>query len=96
MKITVIQEDIDLGDAKNCSACPIARAAKRVPELGDCAVSNNSIRSHLTGEMFVLPKEAMLFIDRFDAGKKVVPFQFEVVDRVAVSARPHYVKGAPL
>jgi hypothetical protein len=96
MKITVTQEDIDTGWHSDCSNCPIARAAKRVPELGACAVSPTTIRSHLTGQMYYLPEEAQRFVNRFDLGLKVGPFEFDLGESIVVKPNRDPAMRVPL
>lgn len=76
MKITVTQEDIEKGK-RGCRNCPIALATNRTTLL-DAAVYPHCIISVDMGTVWVLPKKAQQFIQRFDDGKPVHPFTFDI------------------
>lgn len=78
IKVTVIQEDIDAGLKNNCLECPIVLASKRVPELQNVVVSNDTLRSFETGNIYELPRIAIDWIISFDMGLKVKPIEFEL------------------
>lgn len=81
MKIIVTQEDIDAGKAQCCDSCPVALAAQRAgltnTRVGEDTSFYYDYASH-EFKHFGLPREARAFIKRFDDGKKVEPFEFEV------------------
>ena len=80
MKIEVTQHDIDKGLNNNCFLCPIAHAVKR--KMGTDSVlvycDRISVMSTVTSYNYKLPKKARTFIKRFDDGKPVEPFTFEI------------------
>lgn len=80
MKITVTQEDISHGIAKDCEECPIAHALERA--LGCRSyVERDSFFYRKDGRFTAnlpLPEIASAFIAAFDAGQPVEPFSFEV------------------
>lgn len=86
MRIEVTQEDIDRGEQKQCTRCPIARAVKRVMPFHDVVVGGGAIsyRKVLSkwnrGEwgMRECNIRVLQFISDFDAGKPVQPFSFEL------------------
>ena len=45
---------------------------------GDVNVDDDSVRIHSYGPRYLLPFRAKRFIDRFDEGKKVKPFTFDI------------------
>ena len=84
-KITVTQNDIKLGEAGNCRACPIARATRRALHR-HILVDEDSItigRPGEGGKEYQLPPSAQKFIERFDSGKPVRPITFLVGKRLA-------------
>lgn len=75
MKIQVTQEDINQGSRR---VQPVARAISR--ELGKVVgVSNLFLMVFENGRLtrYQLPFLAKDFIQRFDQGKDVIPFEFE-------------------
>ena len=89
LNVDVTQADIDGGVRNSCTQCPIATAARRatgVPRLNFVYVYRTGIdiwngprRSH----QFILPSIALGFMARFDRGKPVEPFSFQVEERGA-------------
>ena len=79
MKIKVTQQDIAKGSRKKCDNCPIARAIKRETK-SPVWVNSNHVDYLVKNELVVhlLPKKAITFIKRFDAGETVKPFTFEI------------------
>lgn len=89
MIITVTQDDIDNGQIGECSRCPVARAmirALNIPEdvenledvllvgvLGYALYQNGDYQ-----QMIKLPESATRFINAFDEGCFVEPFEFAV------------------
>lgn len=75
MEVTVSRDDITYGIRRGVCSCPVAKALSRAfmtpaKVCGDGAtVGRQSIS---------LPKEAWDFINRFDQGSSVEPFEFEV------------------
>lgn len=75
LKINVTKDDIRNGIPSMTTACPIARAFKRVKIL-NVRVHNTSYKvKDLT---YRLPKKAQRFINDFDNGYFVEPFSFNV------------------
>jgi hypothetical protein len=79
--VRVTQEDIDEGTKGDCTFCPIALAVDRALG-GECCVAVTIFDVYITenahAEVFPLPSEARQFIQRFDKGKPVSPFEFEL------------------
>lgn len=87
MRIRVTAEDIRLGCRYAGTACPVARAigrAIREANLGDISVNvcPDQIRlwPAFTGEytLYEIPYAARNFIMKFDHGRPVKPFEFEL------------------
>lgn len=76
MKIKVTQDDIDCGVRKVKSACPVALATKLHFSNADVIVDYDTL--FIGYEWFTLPEEAKDFINNFDNGDEVEPFEFEV------------------
>lgn len=76
MKITVTEEHIRRGRRRACSACPLALAISEAVgmrmEVGVLSTWCDPAK------LITLPEEAQEFIDRFDRGRKVHPFSFEL------------------
>jgi hypothetical protein len=85
VKIQVTDEDILEGVPKSGRWCAVARAAKRagVPVL---EVTNTGIYTP-AGSVYVLSREVTDWIDRFDLGQLVEPFEFETGKLFAADAR---------
>lgn len=73
--ISVTQEDIDGGVARNCSKCPIALAISKV--FGE-DVTVTGVSASINDELWELPKSCLLFARCFDRSDKVIPFDFEM------------------
>ena len=74
-KIEVTQADIDEGSSGEPESCPIALAAQRTMNK-PVSVYRKTMG---TGRLrWPLPKAAIEFVDRYDAGAYVEPFSFEV------------------
>ena len=76
MKIKVTAEDIKRGKRQDCWRDPVARAARR-------ATSKSAWVGYFTmgldgRKARKLPKKVASFVSRFDAGKPVKPFSFEI------------------
>jgi hypothetical protein len=79
VKIHVTQDDIDKGIQSNCVECPVARALNRAGIKGLVAsgfVSVNDGDTFYNGFYAELPRSASRFINRFDKGWSVKPFDF--------------------
>lgn len=79
MLIKVTQVHIDNGCRLSCSQCPIALAIYETSAL----IRNVRVRKITTftdlyhgDKAFKLPDEALEFIQKFDSGLKVEPFEF--------------------
>lgn len=72
--IDVTQDDIDNGVAFDAMQCPVAKAMQRhwpyAAVDGKCCWPTHDRKP--------LPKKALRFVDRFDAGKAVKPFKFKL------------------
>jgi len=85
VKIVVTQSDIELGTPDSCAFCPIALAATRAyPDADYVDVGPDRIEVHYwdgckTDIVFRdLPMIAQQFIEDFDSGETVQPFEFEL------------------
>ena len=77
-KITVTQGDIETGIPNLPLDCPISLAMRK-RGLEYCVIKVFAHRRFGFGpDKIRLPVKAQSFIKRFDAGKKVKPFSFEV------------------
>lgn len=78
MTIHVIQEDINNGKRMHCSDCPVALAVKRKFNLPSYAVvvSHSTIR--FDNNVVTIPEIVSDFISKFDNGRYVTPFSFEI------------------
>ena len=77
-KITVTEQDIQLGRRANCYWCPIARAIKREFGLKGRGVNVVDDKMVYVGgdDWYTLSRAAQRFINRFDAKKPVQPLTF--------------------
>jgi hypothetical protein len=83
MKIKVTLKDIEEGYRGSCYDCPIAHAFKReVKTTSHTGLTVGAARilhrEACTWNAYTLPKKAQTFIKRFDNGKPVEPFTFEI------------------
>lgn len=76
MKISVEQKHINQGEQEHCERCPIALAIFDSVEA--CFVSVESFFVHIDSESFDLPDNAIDFIESYDDGEPVSPFEFEL------------------
>jgi hypothetical protein len=76
MKIKVQRRHIRDGVQWDWSACPIALAITEVLGVGDVSVGQGVFRCGNTN--FGTSRRAERFIERFDDGKAVKPFVFEL------------------
>jgi hypothetical protein len=77
MEIKVTKKHILAGRPCYCKRCPIALALKdaKIHKANLIFVGNRRIWIGET-PFYELPKKAVNFIERFDAGKSVKPFEF--------------------
>lgn len=75
MKITVTAEDIEKGKPAAAEQCALALACRRAG-LVNASVDNDTIDFWLGSAQ--LPASAQLFIEMFDGGLEVEPFEFEL------------------
>ena len=80
IKISVTQEDIDNGWRRSCNCCPIALATRRVSGWKAPCVGNSLLwdDGDPHSYMLELPMVALDFINRYDVGDAVTPFEFEI------------------
>ncbi len=81
MKIRVTSEHIRRGEQHSLSACPIALAVREHDGFADAEVGSFFVykgRSFLFPPSFTTPSKAAKFIQDFDAGRAVEPFEFEL------------------
>lgn len=78
MKIKVTQEDINEGEKRNCSNCPVSLAIQRA--IGNKLVTVGSYGSwRINGlKQSNLGEKVSKWIRGFDKGGDVVPFEFEI------------------
>lgn len=80
MTIEVTEQHIKKGNAGSCGSCPIALALKDAG-FKHPVVDHSSFCYIMVGggiKKLSLPYNAIDFIVRFDSGKKVHPFSFEL------------------
>ena len=77
--IKVTREDIENGEPDSSGSCPIALATRRA------GVVNLNSDIYVTGDRILfsnrfarLPLKASLFIEEFDLGEVVMPFEFTI------------------
>ena len=84
MKIKVCQTHINKGLYDDLRNCPIALAIKAHPTIkrlkckSSVMVECGSVDIRWIDDNYELPIKARQFIHRFDAGKKVKPFSFQI------------------
>lgn len=74
MKVKILKTHISKGLPNDALSCPIALALEHAYE----GVTVNEDTIELNGLEFKLPAKAKRFIRRFDDGKEVKPFAFEL------------------
>jgi len=80
MKIRVTESDIERGYVGDCYACPVALAI--ISSTGKFIVKvlpdelSNSIQ--IDGDIFEAPTAVVDFVNDFDSGRDVEPFEFEL------------------
>ena len=85
MKIQVTAEDIANGEREKAKCCPIALACLRAElvEPDVCGEYSDGIQVKDDGEeegywRYKLPPEALTFVEQFDKGETVSPFEFDL------------------
>lgn len=81
IKIEVTQKDIDSGVESDVEACPVWRGVRRVVKRGmRVLVDHISIDLRINGmwEELFTPQRAINFMKRFDDGRAVKPFSFDL------------------
>lgn len=86
MKFDVLQDDIDKGEVGDPHSCPIALALiRQLPNYGITVGSNYILTERPTpieNQPYMLrhysPHSAHRFVIRFDKGKSVKPFSFDL------------------
>jgi hypothetical protein len=83
MKIKVTLKDIEEGFRGSCYDCPVALAFKRevkpTTQIGLNVGTERILHREVhEWDTYTLPKKAQTFIKRFDGGKPVKPFTFEI------------------
>lgn len=77
MKISVTEKHIQNGCKHSCGGCPIALALRDSGHL-QAQVGVQSWWVHPSSiDIVALPEEAVQFIEHFDLGLSVAPFEFE-------------------
>lgn len=74
MKVRVLAKDIKKGEEYSETSCPIALALKRKTHK-HCEVNTDHI--YIDTKRYIMPDEAMDFVEHFDSGCTVRPFSFE-------------------
>lgn len=76
MKIQVTQEDINNGMRRNGNKCPVTLAIKRATGI---ALVSSGLTICVYGRRELIPPVAVTeFIEQFDAGNPVSPFEFNL------------------
>lgn len=76
MRIQVTQEDIDKGQRVHPIYCPIARAIKRHAHKPVRVLADTGIT--VGGKQYRHTAGSLEFVERFDMGQPVKPFEFEL------------------
>jgi hypothetical protein len=76
VKITVTQEDIDRGQRKSMTKCPVARAVQAATGAEHVSVARSTIVVDFWSG--VRPDVVAEFIKRYDYGFDVQPFEFDM------------------
>ena len=76
MKIKVTQEHIERGVVKDCDVCPVALAMQEAMEDDKVRVFSTYIET--SEGNYITPESVGDFIDNFDEGLPVKPFEFEL------------------
>jgi hypothetical protein len=85
LKVEVLDIDIEGGMKRNPHKCPVARAVARTVRNSFLGVSSVHVtRRFISFEnvnerwKFKTPAAVVIFIERFDQGDEVDPFEFEI------------------
>lgn len=82
VKISVTQDHINLGVRHGAAVCPIARAVREQIDGASFVTVKSYVSLYSQHEdrsiSYTLPNEARLFMERFDEGLSVQPFEFEM------------------
>lgn len=81
MKVEITKSLIKRGERASCVDCPVALAINKTFKLHHASVDNGcamAVDKNNKTIYFKLPKKAKNFIERFDDGKRVKPFTFEL------------------
>lgn len=86
MKVKVTQQHIDSGVRGCAFDCPVALALMDAGDFAYTAATGTRVQLWLKGSNLsrlpdyevALPPNVWTFISRFDAGKTVAPFEFEI------------------
>jgi len=79
----ITQSDIDAGEPRMCSTCPVALSLLRHYDCVTVDGAKFGIHTWFegrTGKRHDTPKEVAEFIKRFDAEESVEPMEFELGD----------------
>lgn len=77
MVVNVTQEDIDNGKPRHICGCPVALAVKRMAlDPGSVYVSGRY--TNIDGHQHVNSRKTSKFVNDFDSGNPVKPFEFEI------------------
>jgi hypothetical protein len=82
LKIEVTAEDIQNGMPGWCGKCPVALAVRRAlggfvkREVASVGVSYAAV--YVDSRIHMLPSDARMFVQNFDEGEPVEPFDFEI------------------
>ena len=80
MLITVKQEDINNGNRRDASSCPMAMAIRRkFPKVNPSYINVVSRCCNINGEFYRLSNPAIRFIDKFDHYDLVKPETFTLI-----------------
>lgn len=83
MKIKVTSKDIMRGKTNSCRECPIALAVKRGLGVKNVSVDGDSIRvadkDYKRIDYYKITKKLWNFINNFDIGLYVEPFNFRLI-----------------
>ncbi len=78
MKIKLTQSHIDAGVKGDCGSCPVALAVMEATGAKEAGVAGGSM--WIEGYRLITSTPAAIrdFIDAFDAGRPVEPFEFDI------------------
>ena len=77
MMVKVREEDIRIGTRKNCYTCPVARALQRHYDYAEVLQETCYLGvSYDDYDLYELPKDVTDWINAYDRGEPVKPFEF--------------------